>query len=157
MGTSSCWGNLADLCYANCETGWIDYFGVEEGECGEEVCNVDLEDCEGEDVCVYCPMDGSLPCQVFYSIYLCIYFFILTLSSFRLSKGLHLKKSVKVLLLVNSRMEIWFWELQKMNATHNRFGGKKYLNIILEAKDSFNFCFFREFALLIVLVIPANL
>ena len=66
LGAASCWGNLADPCYSDCETEWVDFEGANEENCGSDVCNVDLSPCEGDDVCVYCAPDGSLPCQVNY-------------------------------------------------------------------------------------------
>ena len=64
LGSSSCWGNLAETCYRNCDTEWVNFAGETEEFCGSDVCNVDLSPCEGGEVCVYCAPDGSLPCQV---------------------------------------------------------------------------------------------
>ena len=73
LGSESCWGNLADPCYANCNTEWVDFEGETEEECGSDICNVDASACEGDNVCAYCAPDGSLPCQV---IFISLSFFV---------------------------------------------------------------------------------
>ena len=82
LGAASCWGNLADPCYSDCETRWVEFEGTREENCGADVCNVGFPPCEGDDVCTYCPPDGSLPCQVNKSLSFFIFFFLSFLSFF---------------------------------------------------------------------------